>query len=236
LPQTHNAFAAILLFYDRDYVRAKQELETSQRLAPNDSGSYDLLSYVLSATGETQEAITQIKKAADLDPLSPMIWADVGWMNLMAGRYTEAIEEFNKGLELDPNFENGLDELSYVYVSMGRYEEAIVSAKKAVEISHNSPIELAALGFHYGMSGNRAEAEKTLAQLEEQSKKTYVSPYFLGLVHAGLGENDQAFPLFMKACGDRTGDWGLIFVKVEPFMQKFRSDPRYNDLLKCMGL
>ena len=92
----------------------------------------------------------------------------------------------------------------------------------------------AALGHAYALAGKRAEAQRVLDDLLALSKQRFVSPYDISLVHLGLGEKDKAFEWLQKAVAERVGL--LVYLKVDPLFDPLRSDPRFQDLLRRMGL
>ncbi len=114
------------------------------------------------------------------------------------------------------------------------YAEAIAEFQKSIAISGRSTFLVAALGHACAVSGNRGEAMKILEELSELSKQRYVAPYFMAVIHKSLGENDQAFEWLEKAYEERS-NW-LVFLKVEPRLDTLRADPRFQDLLRRVGL
>jgi len=114
------------------------------------------------------------------------------------------------------------------------FAEAIAEIQKAIDLSGGSPLSLAALGHTYAVWGKRAEAERVLNELKESSKQGYISAYSIAAIHAGLGEKDQAFIWLEKAYEERSG-W-LIWLRAEPISDPLRSDPRFQDLLRRVGL
>jgi len=113
-------------------------------------------------------------------------------------------------------------------------EEALAQLKRAVEVSKGETFFVAALGHAYAVAGNRREAEKILQTLADRANKSYVSPFDLALIHAALGETDQAFALLDKAVSERSTF--LVYSKWEPRLDPLRSDPRFQQLLRRIGL
>ena len=114
------------------------------------------------------------------------------------------------------------------------FDEAIKSFERAVSLSGASAVTLAALGHAYAASGNKVEARKTLKKLDDLSNERYVDPFFRGTIYAGLGENDRTFEWLQRAYDERSPF--LVFLKVDPDLDTLRSDPRYSDLVKKVGL
>jgi len=113
-------------------------------------------------------------------------------------------------------------------------EHAIAKFKRAVEITKGDSFYLAVLGHGYAMAGNRPEAEKILQTLSDRATKSYVSPFDLALIHAALGEKDKAFVLLDKAVAERSTF--VVYSKWEPRLNPLRSDPRFTQILKQIGL
>ena len=132
-------------------------------------------------------------------------------------------EQYGRALEMDPNSGFAHWALGNVYVQKGMYEEAVAEYKQAIPLSGDSPDELASLGYAYALSGKRRKAQAVIDELNERSKRRYISPTIIAFIYAGLGENDQAFALLDKAYGGR--DFILIFLKVDPTFDRLRSDP-----------
>jgi tetratricopeptide (TPR) repeat protein len=184
------------------------------------------------AMGRTEEGLAEIKRALELDPVSLSISTSLGWRLYFARQYEQAIDQYRKTLEMDPNFFPAHFHLGEAYEQKGMYEEAIAEFHKASSFSSGQTV--AALGHVYAMSGKRREARRVLEQLEKLSKRRYVSPYGMALIHTGLGEKDQAFAWLQRACEDRSVE--LCRLKVEPSLDSLRSDSRFQDLLRRIGL
>jgi len=114
------------------------------------------------------------------------------------------------------------------------YEEAIAEFQRAVDLSGSSPTYVAELGQTYAVAGKRDEALKILDELKERSKRRYISPYDMAIIYKGLGEEDQAFTLLQRAREERS--FYLVFLKVEPRLDGLRSDPRFADLMRRVGI
>ncbi len=175
-----------------------------------------------------------MKRAQELDPLSLIINADLGRTLYFARRYDQSLEQFRKALDMDPNFAVAHLWLGQVYEQRRMYETAISEFQKGISLSGGGTYALARLGHAYAVAGRRGEAQMVLNQLNDLSKQKYVSPYDIGMIYAGLGENDRAFAWLEKAYEERSV--ALYFLKVEPSLDPLRSDPRFHDLLRRIGL
>ena len=152
----------------------------------------------------------------------------------MAGQNDQAIEQLKKTLELDKSFAMARHYLGQAYERKGMCQEAIAEIQKVRDFYGQSQIATGLLGHAYAVAGQRGEAQKMIEELKEQSKREYVWPYNIAIIHVGLGEKDQALEWLAKACEDRGDD--LIYLKVEQTFDPLRSDPRFEALLKRIGL
>jgi tetratricopeptide (TPR) repeat protein len=152
----------------------------------------------------------------------------------MARRYDEAIEQIRKSLELDPHFFIAYHVRLRAYEEKKMYAEAIADCQAWLKDFHDDPQALASLGHVYGAMGKRREAEEILNKLQEISKQRYFSSYWFAVVYAGLGDNDQAFQYFEKAFEDRF--FLMIWMNSDPRFDNLRSDRRFADLVRRVGL
>jgi TolB-like protein/DNA-binding winged helix-turn-helix (wHTH) protein/Flp pilus assembly protein TadD len=234
LAESHCALGALTMFYLLDWAAAERQYKRAIELNPNYPETYEVYSYLLSATGRLNEATEIAKRGLQADPISVNLSNDVGGTYYLARRYDEAIKQFQKTKELNPNQNGTYGALGATYEQQGMYAEAIASFKKGIEISERTPSFLAVLGHAYAASGKRDEALKILSELKQMSGKKYVAPYDLAVLYTGLGEKDKAFEQLEKAIEERSG-W-VIFLNVEPLFDPLRSDARYKALLKRLNL
>lgn len=225
LAEAETSLATVKFNSDWDWVGASDGFAKAIQQNPSYATAYQRYSLYLMAMGKAEDSFTQINKARELDPLSISINFSLGWRLYMARQYDRAVQQLQDTLEMDPSYELPHLVLGLSYVQKGNYELAIPELRKAVELSHGTPLMISALANAYGRSGNRAAAEKLLFQLNSDSSKEYVSPYYFALVYAGLGENEKAVDWLEKAFADRSN--GLVFMKVEPLLDGLRSNPRF---------
>ena len=183
--------------------------------------------YNLAALGRFDEASAEMRKAVELDPLSPIINTNLGATLLTARRYDEAVELLHKTLELDPNFVPAHYNLHRAYLLQGRHEEAIAEWQKCYELDPD-PGSFVELGHAYALAGRRREAERIVAQLRDLLKERYTISYVMALTYTALGDKDQAFAWLEQAFRDRTE--AILYIKVDPFLDPLRSDRRFQDL------
>jgi TolB-like protein/Tfp pilus assembly protein PilF len=184
---------------------------------------------ILLTLGQFDRAIAEVKRAVELDPISPIIRADLGTVYLMARRYDEAIEQFHSALELDPQFYWAHRNLGSALELKGTPVNAIAEYRRALELS-DDPRVLAFVGHAEASIGRQKEARAILAQLTDASKTRYVSGYGFAVIHLALGEKDQALDWLEKDARERTG-FEINFIKVDPYLDPLRGDPRFEALV-----
>jgi len=234
IAEGHAAMAAVRLYYDWDWAEATKELDRAQILNPNDPGTNLLRSDLFLALGRVDEAHAEVKHARELDPLSRLFNTIDGADSYLGRQYDEAITELEKTINLDLAFNQTYLYLGLAYAQKGMHQQAIETFQKGMTQTERHPQLIASLGYTYGLAGERDKALKILDELREISKHRYVSPYLFAVVYAGLGDKDQTFAWLDKAFQDRSVF--LIWLKVEPLFDPFRADPRFQALLRRIGL
>ncbi len=232
LAEAHNSLAHLHM-HDYKWSEAGREFSHAIELNPNYATTYHWHACYLSMVGRPDEAIIQVARALELDPLSLPINADYGELLYFARQYDQAIEQFEKTLEMDPHFYPAHIDLGRVYEQKEMYEEAISEFQRAMELS-GSTDALAALGHAYAVSGANEKALDILTQLSELSKSRYVSPYGMAVVYVGLGENSRALEWLQIASEEHAG-W-VIYLNVDPKFDPLRGEPKFEDLLRSVGL
>jgi tetratricopeptide (TPR) repeat protein len=234
LARAHSALAMVNLAYDWDWPGAEREFKRAIELNPSDSdGHYQYAYYLSFVVGNFDEALAEIMRARELDPVSLVKITGVAQVLILARRYDESIEQCQRALEMDPNlgFAHWLLGLAYMY--KGSYESAILALQKSIPLSGDSPDELATLAHAYALSGRRTEARKILEELNQRAKSKYISPAAIADLYGLLGDKDQAFALLNKAYDER--DNMMVLLKVDPYFDPLRSDPRFTVLLRRVG-
>jgi TolB-like protein len=233
LTEVKASSAYVKLYYDWDWSGAEKEFNRVVERNPAYAIGHLFYGDLLIAMGRFKEGIAETEKAQELDPLSLIIDAGVGWCFYFARQYDKAIEQLQKTLEMDPHFVNAHAWLGGTYLQQGLFPEAITEIRAANEISGGSHLYVALLAHAYGVAGNKAEAKKILDQLKEQSVRSYVSSYSIAEVCLALGDRNQAFAWLEKAYEERAR--ALVMIKVEPKVDPLRSDPRFQDLQRRMN-
>ena len=235
LAPSHQALGALKLLYEWDWPVAERELKRAIELDPNEGGTHELYAYGYQATGQPDKALLEMRRAQELTPLSLIINTDVATALYFQGNYNEAISVYRKTEEMDPHFPPPpLFVLAQIYEQMGEHDQAIAECQKALSVFGRNPAILSVLGYVYAVSGRRREAQSILAEIESLWKRRYFSPVDVALVHAGLGNKNEAFAWLTKAFEAR--DPQLIWIRVEPELGSLHSDPRFAELLQRIGL
>jgi tetratricopeptide (TPR) repeat protein len=216
-----------------DWAGAEQEYKQAIELKPNYPQAHSGYGALLVSKGRMEEAIAEANRAQELDPFSLAISSQRGFILENARRYDEAIEQLLRVIAMDQDNYQAHWFLGHTYAADGRFAEAIAASEKAVALSR-TPGALGFLGMCYGVSGRKAEANKILNELLELNRNRYVSPPAFANVYIGLGDKDQAFFWLEKAYQDRSNY--IAYLKVFPAVDVLRSDPRFDDLLRRMGL
>ncbi|MDQ6652177.1 MAG: protein kinase [Acidobacteriota bacterium] len=234
LAEAHVSLAHVKYYYDRDWPAAEREFKRAIELNPNYPVAYHWYAVYLMSAGRLDEALAQSRKAQELDPLSLPINMTLGWVLLIARHYDQSLEQLRKTLEMDPNFIPTHHRLGLLYEQEGKYDEAIAEFKQVLNLSAGKPLGIATLAHAYALAGKREEAQKNLAELQEMSKHRYVSPASIAIIYAALGDKDQAFAWLERA--DKANDLILVRLKVDPRFDSLRSDPRFADLVRRVGV
>jgi tetratricopeptide (TPR) repeat protein len=233
LAEAHASLAYIKRAYDWDWVGAEREFKRAIDLNPNYATAHFWYGEHLTYLGRFDEAIAEIRRAQELDPLSPIISGSLGWAFHMARQPDRAIEQLRKTLETDPDFAMTHFYLGMAYEGKQMYQAAIDEYRKANEISPAGP-GIVGLGHACAMSGHRNEAQKILDELKERAEKNQVRPSTVAIVYAGLNDPDHTFEWMEKAREQRAE--GVVYLKAQPYFDNVRSDPRRAAFLKRIGL
>ena len=237
LPEGHGALGLARLHYDWDFDGAGREFKRALELNPNDADIRHDYAHYLMAMGRVTDSEAESKRAVELDPMGDALNSCLCWHSFAAHDYDTSVRLAEKFLKSQPDDSWELSILGWDYEQKRMPELAVAKFRRAVEVTKDTPFNsfyLAALGHAYAMGGNRPEAENILQTLSERGKKSYVSPFDLALVHAALGDKDEAFALLEKAIAERSTF--LVYTKWEPRLDPLRSDPRFTQILKRIGL
>jgi TolB-like protein/Flp pilus assembly protein TadD len=214
--------------------QAEEEFKWAIKLNPNYPTAHLWYSTYLLDLGRNDEAMAEVKRAHELDPLSLIIGTSLTYAYLVEGEVNSAIAQCKRVIDLDPNFPRAHEYLGLAYLRQGSHSEAIVELQKAVELSGRERRPLRDLGYGYAISGKPAEAQAVIKELVGKYEKGQAIGQDLAAVYAGLGDKDQAFAWLEKDFQARSGL--LAWTRWTPAFESLRSDPRFADLLQRMGL
>ncbi len=212
---------------------SKKEFKRAIELNPNYPTARHWYYIYLRDMGRFDEALAEIKRAQELDPLSLVINVSLTRAHLLKGDVNTCIEQIKKLIELHPNYAPNHSFLGLAYIKQGRYTEALAEMQKAVKLQRSSD-SLANLGYANAISGKQLEANAIIRELEGRYAKREAPGREISAVYAALGKNDQAFAWLEKDFQVRSGDFSTI--TWHPTLDSLRNDPRYADLLRRMNL
>ena len=234
LAEAHTSLADIKADYDWDWPGAEQEFKRAIELNPAYPTAHQWYAEFLSEMGRHREALTESQLAQKLDPNSPIISAGIGKILFEAGQNDAAAGPLKKTIDLAPNFAHAHSYLGKVYLRKKMFPEAVAEFEKAATLSGRIADYLGGLGHAYARADRTADAGKILDELQERSRTKYISWRDIAVIYAGLGDKDQAFASLNKAYELR--DSGIVFMKVDPLFDPLRDDPRFQCLLRRIGL
>lgn len=232
LAEAHTSLALVKTFYEWDWSGAEREYQRAIELNPNYAMAHEWYGWHLALTGRHDESIAEVRRAQQIDPVSIDINWSLGVVFYFARQYDKAIKQLQTTLEMDSTHRLAHFHLGASFFQKGMYEEAVAEFEKGKLLAggHLS----AALGYTYGVTGRRDEAEKILRGLKGRSKRHFVSSNSIALVYTGLGDKDLAFEWLEKAYEERSEL--MTWLKVDPRLDSLRSDPRFTDLMRRVGL
>jgi TolB-like protein/DNA-binding winged helix-turn-helix (wHTH) protein/Flp pilus assembly protein TadD len=235
-PESAEAHASLGLAMSHrwDWSGAEAEFRRALQLDPQYANAHHWYGDYLSIRGRNSEALAEAKRALELDPLNLMISTWVGLRYYLARDYAHAIDQNRDSVELDPNFAAAHLLLGEDYVQAGLRNEAVDELKKAADLSGNSPIYRAQVAVALAVVGRSREARRIARELEATSRDRYVSPYGLAQIYAGLNNKEDTFK-WLQAAYDQHAVW-MGYLAVDPIFDRYRSDERFKDLLRRVGL
>jgi TolB-like protein/DNA-binding winged helix-turn-helix (wHTH) protein/Flp pilus assembly protein TadD len=229
-----HASLALVLSHQRNWAAAENEFMRALQLSPRYANAHHWYGDYLSIVGRQEEALVEAKRAFELDPLSPMINTWLGLRYYHARRYDEAIEQGRKILEFDPSFAPAHLLLGQVYLQKGLHTQAISEFQMATSLSGDSPIYMAQVGVAYAAAGRNVEALSVISQLQKIAWQSYVSSYGLAQIYAALGDKQHAM-MWLQSAYDERAVW-MAYLKIDPVLDSVRSEPRFQELVRQMGL
>lgn len=234
LSEAHASLGQIIGGYDFDFMGAERQFQRAILLNPNYASAHQWRAENLSTLERFDEALAENRRALELDPFSLIINRIQADLLMDARRYDEALEQYRKTFELDPNFATTNFFMGRAYEAKGRYDEAVAQYIKGFEASEVPAEQLQMLKETYAKSGWKGYWQAVLNGTLERAKSRYQPPFVIALFYARLGQKDETFAYLEKAYQER--DFRVTLIKVSFEFDSFRSDPRYADLVKRIGL
>lgn len=234
LAEAHASLGQISDYYDYDFVTAEKEYRRAIELNPNYATAHQWLAEHLSTLKRNDEAIAEIRRALDLDPLSVIMNRIYGDILVDGRRYDEAIAQYQKTLDLDPNFPTAHYFLGRAYEFKGMYDQAVAEYTKSQGVSIIPPEEIQKLKDVYARSGWKAYMQMSIDMLMPASQRTLFPPFVIATFYARLGNNDETMKWLEKGYEER--DFRMTLLSVSPDFDGVRSDPRFRELVRRMGL
>jgi serine/threonine-protein kinase len=232
LAEAHDVLAHVRSAFDWDLASAEKHYKRAIELNPNYSTAHRAYGHLLALMQRHAEAIAELKRARDLDPLSVPVNAFLALVYMKARQYGQGTAAARAAVELDPNNPQGHWALSRCLDADQQFAEALAEAEKAASLSGGSQPYAAHLAYAYARIGDRDRAREIVLQMLETAKTKYVGTYYLGLIYASLGEPDAAMEWLEKAYEERTARLLEVF---DPAFDSLRSDVRFQDLVRRMG-
>jgi TolB-like protein/DNA-binding winged helix-turn-helix (wHTH) protein/Flp pilus assembly protein TadD len=232
LGEAHNSLAFCLDGFDWDLDSAGKEFRRAIELNPGYATAHHWYAWHLGLLGRYDEAIAEMRKAENLDPLSLIINADLAELLVLAHSYDESIRQSRKTIEMDPNFALAHNQLAQAYLQKHMNDEAVTELQKAVQLSGGSPTIIANLARAYVASGKRSEAVRLLSDLKKRSNPITSYASEIAVIYVSLGNANQAMNWLEKGYEERFNPGVLL----RPGFDPLRSDPRFQDLVRRVGL
>lgn len=232
LGEAHASLAFALDLYAWDWQAAETEYKQAIMLSPNYATAHQWYSWHLIMMGRYDDAMIELRKALNLDPLSLIINADVADALCVAGRFDEAVQQSRKTLQMDPNFAVGHFELGQALTQKHMYDDAIAEFQRSIALSERSVLFAANLGYVYAVSGQKEEAKKIIDDLQSQHDQDTSADAYIALIYVGLGDHDEAMSWLDKAYDARF----KASILLHPAFDSLRSDSRFQNLLHRIGL
>jgi TolB-like protein len=234
LGEAHATLGFIKSHYESDWAGGEVEFKRAIELNPNYATAHHWYADQLLARGQFADSLKELKRAQELDPLSPIINTDIGLVYFYSRDYDRSIEYFRRMCELFPDFFPAHLYLGWGYTQKKMYEEAASAYHRAATLSKGHNLVLAMTGYNYAVSGKETEARKALKELKDRSSHESIPPLRFAIIYSGLGQKDQALEWLNKAYDEL--DLLLIYIKVSPFFDPLRNEPGFLALLEQLHL
>jgi len=234
LAEAHVALGQIKLWLDWQWPAAEREFKEGIQLNPNSALAHNQYAGYLATVGRLSDALEEADKALALDPLSVIVNTDRGWLLLFAERRADAIAQFRKTLDFDANAVSARRGLGVALSLDGKHNDAITELTRALAQSENSPVVMGNLGAAYALARRTADAGRVLQQLQGLSDRQYVPSTSIAMVQFARGDRAGALDRLEKAFDEH--DFSLAQLAVEPFFKDLRTEPRFQALVRKVGI
>ena len=234
LAEAHVSLGYSEMVYEWNLPEARKEFALALQLHPDYATGHQFYAYYLTAIGELNAAITERKRALELDPVNPLLSSALGEAFYQNREFDRAIQQNSRSLELDPSYAIALVNIGRAYEMKGMHPQARNAFQKVLAVAPDDPAILALMGHEYALSGDKQKAQQTISRLQQLSAHTYVPTIYVALVYTGLHDLDHAFEWLDKASKERCEY--LVYLPSEPLADPLRNDPRFPQLLKQLGL
>ncbi|HTC24568.1 MAG TPA: tetratricopeptide repeat protein, partial [Gemmatimonadales bacterium] len=234
LAEAHTSLAYARWLGDLDWTGAERGFKRALELKSSYVMAHEWYAEYLAALGRHEEALAEIKRAQQLDPLSVPVNRAVGWVVYFSRNYDRAIEELRKALGMDPDFLGARLVLWWALIAKGAHQEAIADLRKEVDRPGLRTMKKLVLAYAFAAAGNREEAGGILWELESKLAADNRLAILAAILFTAMDSKDQAFEQLERAYQIR--EPGLLFLRVAPWADPLRSDRRYNALLEKLGL
>ena len=234
LSEAHASMAIILAQCDWRWREAEAEFRRAIALSPGNAAAHQFFAWALMANGRLDEALQEVVRARELDPLSPFLEANVAWLHYFRRNYDESIRISRAMLEIDSTFPVALTNLGQAREAKGDYPGAVAAYRKAAQYEQANLFLSGSIGYCLARMGERRAALDTLEALRQPRYGRTIDPFQPALVNLGLGNTDEVFRLLEQAVDRRSEE--LITLKINPRFDGIRDDRRFSELLRNIGL
>jgi tetratricopeptide (TPR) repeat protein len=232
LAEAHTSLALIIENYDWDWQNAEKEYRRAVQLDPNYATAHHWYAEYLAYQARFDEAFAESERARQLDPLSLIIATDHGAILYFSRQYDRAVEQFRAVLDMEPDFPRA-HLLVFAYVQKGLFPDALADIEKWRRVN-DAPGIWSVQAYVYGRSGQQAEARRALEKFQQLNRRRQMDPAAIALAYVGMENKDAAFAWLQKAYAEHSN--ALTALKVDPIYDPLRSDPRFQELLRRVGL
>ena len=229
VPYAHSMLGRIAYMYDWDFDRANREYARARELDPTLVHAW--YAAYLMTLNRVAEAEAEAEKFEQLLPFTP--GSGLAQHCYFTGQYDRAIDIMNKRLVANPGYPPLHEWIGLVYEQQGRNAQALEEFEKAIDLSDGN-VGVGALGHLYALLGRKGDAQKAIRRLDQESKRTYVSPYQKAVVYAGLGQKDEALKYIEQAFNERS--LLATSLRFDPRLNDLRADPRFQDFMRRTGI